>query len=706
MIKQHGTYVLLILFLLCVSSATSQHAESGDNIESIIESLAETLEEDFDYSYLTEKLQDLADDPVNINDMKEIERLTELHLLDDIQINDLKAYIHRYDAIRSIYELQYVNGFGQETARRLSPFITFENQKEKQLITPRKLFKYGRHDLLLRFSQILEKARGYAVLSDSAWISKPNSRYLGNPEKIYLKYKYELPRKLKLSFLAEKDAGEIFLNTDLPDSVKKLTVGKLKKGFDFYSGSLLLENMGIVEKLVIGDFHPMFGQGLTCWSGFSMGMSSDPNSIKKYARKLRPNTSANENGYLRGGGTVLTYKKMNLSMFYAKSKIDGNVTVWDTLHENALEVSSLQQTGYHRTPNELQDKNTVVQELMGGNISFHSYAFKIGLTGLKTSLSAALKPDSTAEKRYAFRGDENLNFGIDFDLMIGRLNFFGEMSRSKNGGIAGIVGLNASIQSRFRLSVLYRNYGRKYQNLFSGAFAEGSGNQNEEGIYIGASTKINRKLSLSAYADLFQFPWLKFRVDAPSSGKAYFLQASWEEEDYKMYIRYKYKKKALNKSNADSFIPPVSAYIRQNLRFHIAYQISERWHFASRCVLSSYKDHAGIHPGYLVYQDVAYFTPEKDFDIHLRYALFDAADYDARIYAYEHDVLYAFSIPAYYGKGSRIYALLNYKISYHFEFWLRYAINIFTDRDVISSGLNEIKGNKKSEVKFQVRLRF
>jgi hypothetical protein len=86
-------------------------------------------------------------------------------------------------------------------------------------------------------------------------------------------------------------------------------------------------------------------------------------------------------------------------------------------------------------------------------------------------------------------------------------------------------------------------------------------------------------------------------------------------------------------------------------------------------------------------------------------ALFDA-DYNNRQYVYERDVLYAFSVPAYQGKGIRAYLLIQYNFNRTFSVWARITRTRFTDRDTISSGLETIEGNTKTYLKFQLRVRF
>jgi len=89
-----------------------------------------------------------------------------------------------------------------------------------------------------------------------------------------------------------------------------------------------------------------------------------------------------------------------------------------------------------------------------------------------------------------------------------------------------------------------------------------------------------------------------------------------------------------------------------------------------------------------------------------RYGIFDTDSYNSRIYAYENDVLYTFTIPAYYNRGTRTYLTLRYKIKKGIDIWLRYGLTYYDNLNVISSGLEEIQGNHKSEIKAQIRFKF
>jgi len=69
-------------------------------------------------------------------------------------------------------------------------------------------------------------------------------------------------------------------------------------------------------------------------------------------------------------------------------------------------------------------------------------------------------------------------------------------------------------------------------------------------------------------------------------------------------------------------------------------------------------------------------------------------------------VLYQFTIPAYYNRGTQTYLTVRYKIRRGVDVWLRYALTYYDNVDVISAGLEQIQGNHKQEIKAQVWFKF
>src|SRR5690606_31674197 len=88
-----------------------------------------------------------------------------------------------------------------------------------------------------------------------------------------------------------------------------------------------------------------------------------------------------------------------------------------------------------------------------------------------------------------------------------------------------------------------------------------------------------------------------------------------------------------------------------------------------------------------------------------RYALFDTDDYDNRQYAYERDAWLSFSLPAYYGVGTRSYILVSYSFK-RMTLWMRFSHTRYIDREEIGSGPDKIAENQRNDVKLQLRYRF
>jgi hypothetical protein len=93
-------------------------------------------------------------------------------------------------------------------------------------------------------------------------------------------------------------------------------------------------------------------------------------------------------------------------------------------------------------------------------------------------------------------------------------------------------------------------------------------------------------------------------------------------------------------------------------------------------------------------------------ELTLRFALFDTDGWDARIYAFENDLVGFFSIPPHYGRGIRWYGMLRTSPMRGVDIWFRYGAWIYRDQDRIGSGLQEVAGNVRSDIRLQLRYRF
>lgn len=668
-----------------------------------LENIAQASDINLDYSDLIDDYLFYAKHPINING-PDVVILRDIYLLNDIQLNNLKLYIQQFGQLYSIYELTSVSGFDEQTVKKLQPFILIEKVTKMEKYKVKQLFKYGRHQLLLRADQILETRKGFSLPPDSA-TAYPGSVYLGNPQHYYMRYSFNYRNKLRVGITMDKDAGEVMFKGQLSDSVKDLISHKLGNGYDFISAFAYAEDLNVFKKVAIGDYHLEFGQGLTLWSGLSFGKSAEAVVMKKYGRGIRPNTSANENRFFRGIATTINFSRFSTTLFYSSNNIDGNII--PLVYDEQNGVSSIIETGMHRTINELLDKNTINITALGGHIGYQKNVFATGITIYKTKLDKPLVLSDELYKQFNFQGMGVTNFGADMALNLNNINFFGELSGSSNGGLAGIAGINTFLDERFFLTMVYHNYGKDYQNLYSNPFAESSAIANESGIYFGFKALVHKYFSISGYIDHYQFPWLKYRVSSPSIGRDYLLQINFNpQKEINAYLRYRTRNKQENFFKDYQYMPHISNNKRNEFRFFISYQVYNNIILKNRIDFVIYKNsftHA--EKGWLIYQDILYRPVNFPVETTFRYALFTTDTYNSRIYTYENDVLYAFSVPSYFGNGQRWYLMLKWKIIPRLSMWLRFARTTYFNKNTVGSGNDLIDGNSKSEVKVEIKIK-
>ena len=689
---------LLISAVLCFFRCLPlfpQLPEDHHLIEELIEEITSVDPPGIDPELLYEELMHLMINPVDLNSAGRDE-LARLWFLNELQINNLLMYRDEHDGLLTLYELQYIEGFSQDDIRKVLPFVTVDREVTVMAITPSGVLRQGRHQYFLRAQQVLQEQRGFSAISDSALAASPGSRYLGSPLKLYSRYRFNYGSRVEAGFVAEKDAGEEFFRGSNP------------RGFDFYSGHLRINDIGRLRTVALGDFQAGFGQGLVLWPGLAFGKSSSVLNIRKSPRGIQKYSSVDENMFFRGAGVTCGFSGGTTgSFFVSRKKIDAGISVTGE-DGRILEVSSLQTTGLHATSSQVANRKVLGETIMGGNFNYNHRLFRVGATVATLRYDAGLMPSERIYNQYDFRGSRNTNLGIDYQFSAGPVRFFGEGAVSSSGGTALLSGAMANLSSKISMSALYRNYARDYHAYFSNGFRENTRTANEKGFYLGALVHPFRRLRLSAYVDFFSFPWMRYSAWAPSSGNEYFLQLDFDHSrNLHMYLSFRNKSKPENAPSGESHVRDLFDAGMIRLRYHINYFVSPALEFRNRLELSRY-DREDISPerGFLLYQDILFRPANLPFSLAFRYALFDTDSYNARLYAYENDVLYAYSMPAYYDRGYRTYLLVQYSAGDLVDLWVRCSLTKMPGRESIGSGLNEITGNARSEIKAQVRLRF
>jgi hypothetical protein len=657
-------------------------------VEQQLEDLTEANEDVVteDDSYLQE-MQHFLKDPINLN-YADAGTLEQLNLLSPIQISNLLAYRKMLGNFINIYEIQAIPGWDITLIRRIRPYITI-SQKTDVLNSFGSRFKNGNYSLLVRGTQVLEKSKGY--LLDSSVVK---NYYPGSPQKILIRYKYKLGNLLQYGFTAEKDAGEQFFK------------GAQKNGFDFYSAHLFIRKLGIIKSLALGDFSVNMGQGLTQWQSLAFNKGANIINAKRQSDVLRPYNSAGEIAFNRGVGITLQKNKWEATGFMSFRKLDAGFDT-DTLTSEDY-VSSLQQSGLHRTANEVGGKEVQEQLSIGGNIAYSTEKFHVSANAVHYNFEHTISKADYLYNKYALSGTRSGNYSIDYSYTFKNMHFFGEAAVDEDFDKAFINGLLINTDERVSMSFLYRNISRGYQSLYTNAFTENTFPTNESGFYSGITITPTDFIRVDAYADFYHFPWLKYRTDAPTSGHDYMFQLTYRpDKKLEMYVRYKTKTKPINVNPFDTYMNPVIGQSKQTLRSQFNYKIDNQFTLRSRVELAWFdKKGDNAQNGFLTFVDVIYKPVLTPFSGNVRLLYFETDGYDSRIYTFENDVLYGYSIPVFFDKGYRWYLNANYDLSKRFSVWVKFSQTIYTDKSEFGSGLDLIKGNLKSEVKLQVMYSF
>jgi hypothetical protein len=391
--------------------------------------------------------------------------------------------------------------------------------------------------------------------------------------------------------------------------------------------------------------------------------------------------------------------------------IDGNITISeDTLAEDEEAVSSIFSSGFHRTPGELQDRQSISEAVYGGNVSFRNKRLSLGITAVGYQFSKPIQRSDNLYNIFEFSGKQNSNFGLDYSYIFRNFHFFGEFAMSQNLGFATTHGLFMTIDPRVTVTVMARHFQPKYQALYANAVTENSRMNNETGYYLGFSITPFRGWYLRGFFDVFRFPWLRYQTNGLSFGYEAIGQLGYRpSRNLEIYFRFRQKNRQLNEQAAlsESAIRGIEDELRTYYRLNLQFKFNKELKLRSRVEYSRYRrGERDAEQGFMMYQDIIYNPKNFPLSFSTRLAYFDTETFNSRIFAFENDVLYAYSFPSYYYRGVRAYLTLRYRIYKGIDAWFRVANTFYSNRDNVGSGLEETPSNHRTDIKVQLRFKF
>ena len=403
-----------------------------------------------------------------------------------------------------------------------------------------------------------------------------------------------------------------------------------------YGAYIQLKDIGHLHNLVAGNYQASFGQGLVLAPVFHSGKTAYVSSAGMQRQGLRYYSSVDGEG-LHGAGATLR---------------------WQWGRQTRLDVSALYSM---RRAND-----STWHHLAGANMTVRHKRMEVQVTAIENIWTDSIRPyRNTAYNTHYFRGYRQAVVGASARYNHGWFDLFGEVAATENRerwGVGTMVGSRFYPADGVSIVALYRYYSPFFDNALGYAFSESSRIGDENGGYIGWDITRWRRWRVSGYADVFYFAGPKYGI-AQSGTIGYDVTA---EMNYRHDTRFKIY----------DFRLRVRAKEKGGERLYSARGQFE-WQSGGWSLRTTAEGNVGTGYGVTVYQDAAYTFASVPLTLRGRAQFFDAREYANRIYTYEHDVLYGYSMPAVYGLGGRMYVCLRWQVIPQLALYMRVSETLY-----------------------------
>ena len=627
--------IIIILFILS-SFQGRAGVRPSFSLDDIILDIYNAVTEfgEVDYEQLQTDLYTLHESPIDLNNTSD-EELTQLYFLSPQQIDAILAYAYRHP-FESLYELRLIPELADYEIRDLLPFVYINRAAlnseaiNTDALYAKEIFAKAHHELLTRID-----ARNIEAYEGT------------DPIYTQFRYRFDFRRRVTFGVQLRRPAG----------------------GFarDLQYGAYLQLNdiTPHLHTLVAGNFQASFGQGLVLAPVFHSGKSMYVTSVGQQREGLRYYSSVDGEG-LHGAGATLR---------------------WEWNKTTRLDVSALYSMRHAN--------DSTWHHLLGANLTLRHKKLQVELTAIENLWSDSIHPYTNAKyNRHYFRGRNQAVIGASFRYNHGWFDMFGEVATAQNYQITNDQspitkshwGFGTIIGSRFyptngiSLLALYRYYSPYFDNALGYAFSETSRLGDENGGYLGFDITRLRNWRFIGYGDIFYFSGYKYGLGDATRTLGYDAMAE---------IQYSWSKHPSFQGGDGGRL---SLRLRARQKGDATYSTRAQFDWAQGSWSLRTTAEANIIPsklstlnsqltyGYTIFQDISYSLPLREgrgLGLRLRLQGFDAREWANRIYTYEHDVLYAYSIPAVYGLGGRAYLCLRWQIIPQLALYFRASETVY-----------------------------
>ena len=628
--------IRIILVLLFILPSFQGRAGVRPNLDEVVLDIYNAVTElgEIDYEQLQSDLYALHESPIDLNHTSE-EELSQLHFLSPRQIDDILLYADKHP-FESLYELRMIQSLADYEIRDLLPFVQIKKSTNPLTTNPlipsaKDVFRNAKHEIITRID-----ARNIESFEGT------------DPMYIQTRYRFDYQRRVIFGAQLRRPAG---------GDARSLQ----------YGGYLQLRDIGHLHTLVAGNFQASFGQGLVLAPVFRSGRSAYVTSVGQTTEGLRYYSSVDGEG-LHGAGATLR---------------------WEWNKSTRLDVSALY--SLQRT------NDSTWHHLVGANITVRHKRLQVQLTAIENIWSDSIRPyRNAAYNQHYFRGYNQAVLGASVRYNHGWFDAFAEVATAENyqssisnyqlrkahWGLGVLAGSRFYPASGISLIALYRYYSPYFDNALGYAFSETSRLGDENGGYLGFEITRLKNWRFWGYGDVFYFSGPKYGIPQyPSLGydALFEMQYAWRNNLSSLQGgdggRLAFRLRAKEKGGKATYSTRAWFDYRNNgwsLRTNVDANLVNQSSISNNQLPLTY--------GISIFQDVSYSLPLREgrgLGFRLRLQWFDAREWDNRIYCYEYDVLYAYSIPAVYGLGGRAYLCLRWQIIPQLTLYFRASETIY-----------------------------
>ncbi len=656
--------IVCLFSLFLIESAAGQENEEDPHNSSQLELLLENNpDDDSERSSTFDALEFYRSNPININTAT-FQELTEVPFLSSNVAMKIMSLRDSLGEI-SIVDLRALPELDEQTVALVSQFFTFR----KDARGPTSLVDSQES------SRISFRSRGTSDLQLRRAFREGD--YFGNRFREYLRLEYIAPQAGG-GILYDKDAGERFSD-------------------GFVSGYIGFDDIGIVKKLVIGNYTVNAGEGLTISDFRSSSKGGDALlQIKSTGRTIVPHLSTDEFHYFQGAAATADFYPLALTVFLSKKKTDATVDSSNT-------VRSFYTPGLFRSQTELEKKDVVEETAAGvvANIRI-GRSHRLGAAILRSWYDKNVETQSA----HNFRSSDLSAIGANANFVFDFFSAFGEIAGNSWESRSAVVGFIYQVSRRLSVASQVRSYARAYANSFAYGFGEQNGSVNgESGRYLGLEYRPSNGIKISLYSDEFILPEIgKFTV----AGSEYVVRYEHTiTKSLSAFIQYREKTKMQENSLLDEnneLEKMEQARHQESIRASMTYAINKWMELSQRIEWTrvGYSASRTNEEGMLMFAELTWSYPSPRLFGNARFAIFDTHSYDSRLYEFEGDVRGGYSFPALYGRGIRWYIVFGCKVLEQVEISFKYSETLKSGATTLGSGDSEIIGPLDNRVAIQL----